>query len=141
MKTFENIDKKTFLSTLWIFVTINYAYCDIFTLFSSEELKKILSGQMGGMIIDQNFLLTFSIVLEMPILMILLSRVLHFRINRFTNIFAGLTMTVIQCGTLFSSSLTKHYVFFSIIEIVTTSFIVWYAWKWTEFSPTQNNNE
>jgi hypothetical protein len=50
-------------------------------------------------------------------------------------------MTVIQCGTLFSSSPTKHYIFFSMVEIVTTSFIVWYAWKWTEFNQTKNNNE
>jgi Family of unknown function (DUF6326) len=141
MKKFETIDERTFLSTLWIFVTINYAYCDIFTLFYSEELKKILSGQMGGMTIDQNFLLAFSIVLEIPILMILLSRVLHFKVNRFTNIFAGFIMTVIQCWSLFSSSPTKHYVFFCIIEIATTSFIVWYAWKWTAFNPIKNNNK
>ena len=141
MKKFETIDKRTFLSTLWVFVTVNYAYCDIFTLFYSEELKKILSGKMGGMTIDQNFLLAFSIVLEIPILMILLSRVLHFKINRFANILAGLVMTVIQCWSLFSSSPTKHYVFFSIIEIATTSFIVWYAWKWTAFNPIKNNNE
>ena len=41
------LDKKVLLSTMWIFVTINYIYCDVFTLFYSEDLKKFLAGKVG----------------------------------------------------------------------------------------------
>lgn len=126
----NKLDKKTFLSTLWIFVSINYIFCDLFTLFYSEEIKRILTGKMGETVIDQNFLLTFAVILEIPILLILLSRTLSFKINRIANIFAGIIMTIVQAGSLTSSSPTKHYVFFSSIEIVTTLLITIYAFNW-----------
>ena len=122
--------KKEILSAFWIFVTLNYIFCDVFTLMCSEELKKILSGSVGTMIINQKFLLVFAIIMEIPMAMILFSRFLKFRINRPLNIIAGLVLTIIQAGSLFVGTPTLHYLFFSIIEIATTTAIVWFAWKW-----------
>jgi hypothetical protein len=39
-------------------------------------------------------------------------------------------MTVIQAATLFVAIPTAYYVFFSVIEVVTTLVVVWSAWKW-----------
>ena len=58
------------LFTLWIFVTVNYIFCDIFTLFYSENLKQLITGTMGGMEITEIFLFGFSIIMELPMLMI-----------------------------------------------------------------------
>ena len=52
-------------STLWIFVTLNYIFCDVFTLFHSESLKQLMTGEMGGMEINQEFLLAFSFLMEL----------------------------------------------------------------------------
>ena len=60
------------LFTLWIFVTVNYIFCDIFTLFYSENLKQLMSGAMGGMDITETFLFAFSVIMELPMLMIVL---------------------------------------------------------------------
>jgi len=38
------MDKKTLLSTLWIFLTVNFIFCDVFTLMNSEDLKNLLKG-------------------------------------------------------------------------------------------------
>ncbi|HYB00121.1 MAG TPA: DUF6326 family protein, partial [Ktedonobacteraceae bacterium] len=66
-----------------------------------------------------------------PIAMIPLSLVLKYRTNRWANIIAGTIMTAVQFSTLFfGSSPTGYYLFFSIIEIACTLFIVWYAWTW-----------
>jgi len=63
--------------------------------------------------------------------MVLLSRVLRHRANRWANIIAGTIMTIVQFTALFfGSSLTAFYVFFSVVEIACTSLIVWYAWNW-----------
>jgi threonine/homoserine/homoserine lactone efflux protein len=68
--------------------------------------------------------------MEIPMAMVLLSRVLKYRANRWANIVAGILMTVVQFSTLFlGSSPTPFYLFFSVIEIACTSVIVWYAWK------------
>jgi len=58
------MDKKVLLSTLWIFVTVNYIFCDVFTLFHAPDLNQFLKGQVGGIELTQSFLLTFAIIME-----------------------------------------------------------------------------
>ncbi len=126
------MNKKVLFSTLWIFVTVNYIFCDIFTLFHSESLKQLMTGEMGGMEINQEFLLAFSFLMEMPMMMIVLSRILPYKSNRLANIIVALIMTLVQAATLFTDDNTLHYIFFSIIEVGTTSFILYSAWNWVE---------
>ena len=126
------MNKKVLFSTLWIFVTVNYIFCDVFTLFHSESLKQLMTGEMGGMKINQSFLLSFSILMEMPMVMIVLSRILSYKSNRLANIIVALIMTLVQAATLFTDDNTLHYIFFSIIEVGTTSFILYSAWNWVE---------
>ena len=126
------MNKKVLFSTLWIFVTVNYIFCDIFTLFHSESLKQLMTGEMGGMEINQEFLLAFSFLMEMPMMMIVLSRILPYKSNRLANIIVALIMTLVQAATLFTDDNTLHYIFFSIVEVGTTSFILYSAWNWVE---------
>ena len=126
------MNKKVLFSTLWIFVTVNYIFCDVFTLFHSESLKQLMTGEMDGMKINQSFLLSFSILMEMPMVMIVLSRILSYKSNRLANIIVALIMTLVQAATLFTDDNTLHYIFFSIIEVGTTSFILYSAWHWVE---------
>ena len=133
MKTFENIETRTLLSSLWIFVTLNYLYCDLMGLMDSNLLKQYLTGTIDGLVLDEQFLLMAAILMEIPIAMTILSRILKYKANRWTNIVAGLIKTIVMILTLFIGKVTNYYLFFAIIEIATTSFIVWYAWQWTEF--------
>ena len=86
-----------------------------------EILKGYMNGNVGGIQITQGFLLSASILMEIPIAMVLLSRVLKYRANRWANIVAGILMTVVQFSTLFlGTSPTPFYLFFSVIEIACT---------------------
>jgi len=123
-------DRRVTLSTLWIFVTLNYLYCDLMGLMDSGLLKQYLIGVVNGMAINQDFLLAAAILMESPTAMILLSRVLSYKSNRLTNIVAGLIKTIVMILTLFVGTPTHYYLFFAVIEITTTTFIVWYAWTW-----------
>ena len=121
------------LSTLWIFVMFNYLYCDVVALMDPGLLKQFLVGNVGGMQINQGFLLGAAILMEIPISMVLLSRLLKYGANRWANIIAGVIMTAVQFSSLFfGSSPTIYYIFFSVIEIGCTALIVWYAWKWAD---------
>ena len=126
-------DKKVILSTLWIFVIANYIYCDILSNMDPEILKIIIEGgQFSGLPpITQKFLLIAGILMEIPIVMILLSRVLKYKANRIANIIAGSIMTIVQIGSLFIGTATLHYIFFSTIEISCTAFIVLYSIRWS----------
>jgi Family of unknown function (DUF6326) len=124
--------RKMTLSTLWIFATLNYLYCDVLGLTDHEQLRQYLTGTVNGLDMTPGFLLGAGILMEIPIAMVLLARVLRYRANRWANVVAGAIMTVVQVGTLFMGSVTVYYVFFSIVEIAATAFIVWYAWTWTD---------
>jgi uncharacterized protein DUF6326 len=118
------------LSILWIFATLNCIYCDVIGFMEADKLKGFLAGNLNGIQFSQAFLLGAGVLMEIPMLMVLLSRFLPYRANRWANILAGITMTAVQLGSLFISAPAPHYVFFSVIEIAATAAIVWYAWKW-----------
>ena len=130
VKVEEDLKKeKSLLSTLWTFVTLNYLYCDIAGLMDAAILSQYLAGIVGGMVISSGFLLAAGILMEIPISMVLFSRILKSKGNRNANIIAGIIMTLVQIATLFAGPVTAYYLFFSIIEIAATAFITWYAWK------------
>ena len=118
------------LSTLWVFATLNYLYCDVVTLMDRNLLKQFLAGNVGGMDVSQGFLLAAGVLVEIPISMVLLSRLLDRPANRWANVVAGAVMTVVQLASLFVGKPDPYYLFFSAIEIATTAAIVWLAWKW-----------
>lgn len=128
----KKMDQRVVLSTLWIFVTLNYLYCDLMGLMDANLLSQYLTGTVNGIGMSEGFLLGAAILMEIPILMVLLSRVLKYRLNRWTNIVAGLIKTLVMIATLFVGTATQYYLFFAVIEILTTAFIVWYAWQWVD---------
>jgi len=136
MLTDKSNDRRPILSTLWIFVTLNYLYCDVMSLMDPPILKQYLSGTVNGMSINGNFLLAAAILMEIPIGMVILSRVLNHKANRLANIIAGLIMTIVQTLTMFMGMPAPYYIFCGTIEILTTIFIVWYAWEWVETNST-----
>ena len=126
-------DRKVLLHTLWIFILFNYLYCDIMTLMDPSELKQILTGTVGSIQINESFLMGAAILMEIPIAMILLSRILGYKTNRVANIIAGSIMTIVQCMSLFvGTGPTNYYVFFSVLEITCSATIVGLAWRWRE---------
>jgi len=124
-------DAKTLLSTLWVFITANYIFCDVLSNMESGVLKSYLDGKVGGIDVNQRFLLGSAIMMEIPFAMILLSRILGHKANRWANVVAGAIMAVIQVGSMFfGTPPTAHYIFYSIAEIGCALFIAWYALRW-----------
>ena len=123
---------KGMLSTLWIFLTVNYIYCDLLHNLEPGVLADAMAGYVAGgtVQITPVFLLGTAIMMELPFAMILLSRVLKYRVNRWANIVVGIIMAAFQVVSLFLGTPSDAYCFYSIIEIACALFIVWSAWKW-----------
>ncbi|HEU5260006.1 MAG TPA: DUF6326 family protein [Gemmatimonadales bacterium] len=130
--TTETKNMKVRLSTLWVFAIFNYLYADVFTLIDPVALRQIMTGQVGSIQITQGFLFGAAILIETAIVMVLLSRVLEYRANRWANIITGALHTAAVILSVFLGGTTPalYYIFFATIEIVCTSLIVWYAWRW-----------
>lgn len=130
MKIFKwDGNRKNLLSLLWIYLTVNYIYCDVFTLHLAKYLEAFLSGDVGGMKITEEFLLIFSIVMQIPVIMIVLSRSLTYKLNKYFNIIAGIITTSIQAYTVTMGG-TLHYMFFSFFEICAGLLIIYLAITW-----------
>jgi hypothetical protein len=115
-------DIKLRLSMLWIVVMFNMIFADILSFMLPGFLE-----EAGEIQVTQGLLLVFAIILEIPIAMILLSRALKYRANRWANIIASVITIAFVIG---GGSTYLHYIFFATIEIVCMLLIVWYAWKW-----------
>jgi len=123
-------DRRHLLTMLWIFATLNYIYCDVFTLMDPAFLSKLLTGTVGSIQFTPEFLLAMSALMQVPMAMVLLSHILPPGANRWANILAGTFLTLVQAGTLMSGTPTSYYVFFSAFEIPCTLAIVGLAWTW-----------
>ena len=95
-------------------------------------LEQLMTGSVGGLQITQAWLLGGVILMETAIAMVVLSRVLKYRANRWANIIVGIIHTVaVLASTLVGAEApAPYYTFHIIIEVACTLFIVWYAWKW-----------
>ncbi len=133
MKIFEwDGNRKSLLSLLWIFLTVNYIFCDVMTLHLASYLEAFLSGDVGGMKITEEFLLVFAVILQIPMIMIVLSRSLTFTLNKYFNIVAGIITTSVQGFTVIMGGNTLHYMFFSFFEICTGLFIIYLGVTWKQ---------
>jgi hypothetical protein len=113
-------DRRMKFFTLWIFATFNYIYADVVTLFDKSVVTSL----------SQTALLGAAILVETAIAMVLLSRVLKYKANRWANIIVGIINTVAVVASLLVATPALYYAFFATIEIATTLVIVWYAWTW-----------
>ena len=125
-------DMQVRFSTLWVFAMFNYLYADVVTLTDPTALRQILAGQVGSVLITQGFLLGSAVLMETAIAMVLCSRVLEYKANRWANIIIGVLHTLAVLLSMFVGGTTPalYYMFFAVIEISCTSLIVWYAWNW-----------
>jgi hypothetical protein len=120
------MDTKVKLSTFWIVVMFNMVFADIVGFMNPGALKDIMTGTVG-IEITQELLLVFSILLEIPIAMVLLSRILKPRANRWANIVASVVTILFVIG---GGSTYLSYIFFATVEVACMLLIIWYAWNW-----------
>jgi hypothetical protein len=97
-----SIDSKVVPSTSWIFVLLNFIYCDLFARTDPVVLNGLIAGQLGSVQITPGFLLGFAVLMEIP--MVLVSRLVTYRANRWANVIAGAIMVVVQSASLFVGS-------------------------------------
>tara|TARA_B100000586_G_scaffold124925_1_gene90207 strand:- start:75 stop:572 length:498 start_codon:yes stop_codon:yes gene_type:complete len=152
----SSLTTKQKLSFLWIFAVANYIFCDFTTLLNPESLtfqwRSTGVSWKDYMEINPSRILSFAIVMQLPIMMIPLSVFLPYKSNRIANITIGLLMTITigllmtiflgltQFGEQFFVFIFKvlfnanalHFIFFSITEIATTLAIIWIAFNWSE---------
>ena len=123
----KKIDTKVLLSTLWIVVMINMAYADILSLHIPGAFDEVAKTSISTGAPIPQLMLSGAIMMEIPVAMIILSRVLKYGVNRWVNIIVGIfTIAYIWGG----AASYPHYIFIAMVETFCLLLIIWNAWKW-----------
>ena len=115
-------NKKALLSTLWIFVLLNIIFRDLHEFFRAGMMEEIITLTP----VSEQMMLIGGIMMEIPILMVLLSRILDYRINRWVNIIIGAITIALVIGM---GTKDLDDIFFATIEVIALSAIIWLAVK------------
>lgn len=125
-------DIKERLSLLWLFALLNYLYADVVGLWD------LVGTPNFHVHLPPWALMGSAVLMEIPIAMIVASRLLPFRANRLTNIIFGTILTVVNGFLTYVPPLAgwgrtpalPEYLFFATIETVCTLIIIRQAWTW-----------
>ena len=127
---------KVILSTLWVFYILNILYADVLSLmgatFSNYGSSTAEDAELISTMVSPEMLLGVAFYLELGIVMIVLSRLLRYGINRWANIVVAILQTIGLLASLFVGTPAGYYIFFVVVEVIALLFIIWYAWTWKE---------
>lgn len=128
-----NIGVRPKLAALWATLMFLYVYADVLSFFQPGELDEMREGMMGPFEVSQAALLAASVVVIIPAFMISLSLLLPSRINRWTNVAAGVLFTLTNVLNVLGEPWVYYWVF-GILEVLVTVLIVRYAWTSSEIA-------
>jgi len=117
------LDPKVKLSLLWIFVVLLMVYADIVSLMDPTSAIRV---RMVGTPLSAEILLAGAVVMIISIVMVVLSWVLNYRVNRWVTIVIGAFM--IQ--QIVAGGHGLYYMFFETVEVACILLTIWFTWKW-----------
>jgi hypothetical protein len=127
--TTKKLDTKVLLSTLWIVVMINMLKADILSLYIPGATEEVVKTSTSAGVSIPQLMLGGAIMMEISIAMIILSRVLKYRVNRWLNIITAVITIIFVVGP---GASYPHYIFIATVEVLCLLLVILNAWKWTE---------
>ena len=118
------METKTKLSTLWIVFTLNLILADVLSIFVELVNKNTLNDIIGEV---TSTMAVAAIIINMPILLIYLSKILDVELNRRLNMVVAILMIVFVIG---GGSLLPHFIICATIEVIILLMIFFTALKW-----------
>jgi Sec-independent protein secretion pathway component TatC len=100
---------------------------DLHQFVKAGFLAEIMTGVINGVKITEELMLFGGFLAEVPIIMVLLSRILTDRVNKWANITASVITMLVLLSALPSADMDD--VFFMIVEVVAFLAIIRIAWR------------
>jgi len=124
----SNVNVRIKISALWTSMLFVFAYVDLFSLYRADVRADLDAGEVGGLTVNQAFLVGTTAYVVIHSLMIFGALVLRPRVDRIANI----ALAVVYAVTIVASAIGEwtYYVFGSAIELALLAAIVYYAWTW-----------
>jgi hypothetical protein len=121
------LDVRIILSALWVALMLTYLLGDVLRIYSGD----FKVGEMGGkpFTMTQGMWLGIAVLMLIPILMVLLSLILPYPVNRWANIIVAVFFFIFNIIGLptYPSAYDKFLIAVGLVFNVLT---VWTAWNW-----------
>lgn len=115
------------LSGIWVSLMLTYLLGDVLRIFSGD----FDAGQVGGMQVSQGMYLFMAILMVIPVLMVILSLTLPYKINRWANMIVAAFFFLFNLVGL-PTYPSAYDQFLIVVGLMLNLLTVWYAWKWSK---------
>lgn len=128
------IHVKVKLSALWIVLMFYYTYADILGFYAPGNIAELMSGEIAGIQLTQEMLLSSTLLMAVPSVMVFLSLSLKAKASRLVNIIVGFVYLLVLGSTLFTGRNLPYYLLYATFKAMILALIILLAWNW----PKQN---
>jgi len=118
----NKIKPQTLLSTLWVFILFNMILRDLHEFPTDGYIEELMALKLS-----EEAMLVFAFIVEIPILMVVLSRILNNRANKWVNIVAVIVSGIGILYTVPGGHLDE--LLFAIVNLAAFSVIIRTVWK------------
>ena len=127
------VDVRIILSALWAARMLSGLQGDVVRFMAPGMLEEMITG-VTDVPVTNELLVVMSIIFVVPIFMSFLSLTLKDKANRWANRSIGIFFVafdlIFLSLSLFLWPFSAYEIFWSIVYLVFTALVVWYAWKW-----------
>ncbi|GMN11596.1 hypothetical protein MTsPCn9_25260 [Croceitalea sp. MTPC9] len=124
----NNVKPRALISSLWVLVLFNMILRDLHEFPTEGYIEEMIALKL-----PEGEMLFYAFLVEIPIAMIVLSRILKTKTNKWANIFA---ITVSSLGILYTLPGHMDEIFFATVNTIAFIVIIGIVWK----LPTRNKN-
>jgi len=124
------LDTRIILSGLWVAVMLSSLMGDVLRFYEPGIIEQIIAGEVEGMQQTHKGLLLSAIFMVIPIVMVFLSLMLNYPVNRWANIIFSIFFFGFTLIWLLIKSPPAYKILLGSVGLMSNALIVWYAWKW-----------
>ena len=124
-------DWKIKITVLWLFAAVAFLAHQILVLMEPGIIAQLMAGEAEGQKIGPELILSFAILMLVPMVMAFLSLTMKDSMNRWVNIIVGAVFAALWFIGVVDAALSAYWggALMTLSAVVTSALIVWYAWK------------
>jgi hypothetical protein len=124
-------DWKIKITVLWLFAAVAFLAHQILVLMEPGIIAQLMAGEAEGQKIGPELILSFAILMLVPMVMAFLSLTMKDSMNRWVNIIVGAVFAALWFTGVVNATLSAYWggALMTLSAIVASALIVWYAWN------------
>jgi hypothetical protein len=124
-------DWKIKITVLWLFAAVAFLAHQILVLMEPGIIAQLMAGEAEGQKIGPGLILSFAILMLVPMVMAFLSLTMKDSMNRWVNIIVGAVFAALWFTGVVDAALSAYWggALMTLSAVVASALVVWYAWK------------